>query len=407
MSNPLYNQQNNHSIEFSIQWKDKLVQYCDRYYLLKVNFWRDIFPPVLDFQIKRAKLSQTVEIDYPAGELLLQEYSNSNVQHIAIKQFNSHHKGFIPIIPVTGRFYPKGMIDGVAGCFKEDTLPFRIIDQDERGLLIDMNHPLATFPLKLTASIRDIYDASQQKGGRCNDIADVLTTNGPGMQSLLVDKNTDFFTGMPFSRVIEDQDALFYEAIETVDSVDMRAIRELKTFYVHTLKDGMKILDLLAGPDSRLPDEYSSLDVTGLGLKVSDLEANESLSRTVQHDVNACPELPFKDQQFDAVICSFAIEYIIHPEQIFQQIARILKPNGVFSIGFSDRFYTQKVIRLWEDIHVFERIGVVLEYFRQNGQFDHLYCESIRGLIRDEDDPFKAGNVFSCPMFMLSGVKGS
>lgn len=59
----------------------------------------------------------------------------------------------------------------------------------------------------------------------------------------------------------------------------------------------------------------------------------------------------------------------------------------------------------WNDVHVFERMGVVLEYFRQTGLFKNLHCESLRGKIRYADDPFIAKNIYSCPLFMLKGEK--
>ena len=91
------------------------------------------------------------------------------------------------------------------------------------------------------------------------------------------------------------------------------------------------------------------------------------------------------------------------PVKVFQEVARILKPGGFFLVSFSERFYDKKVIALWDDLHTFERMGIVLEYFRQSAEFEALYSESIRGTIRHEDDPFVNKTAHSCPMFMISG----
>jgi len=224
------------------------------------------------------------------------------------------------------------------------------------------------------------------------------------MQTLLATKSSDYFSAMPFTRILEDDDQSFYAAIESSDSVDLTTLAELEQFYVRYLLDDMKILDLMAGFSSRLPRNLQA-NITGLGLKEEELKNNPSLGQYHIHDVNKNPQLPFQPQQFDAVICSFAIEYINQPFAVFEEVARILKPGGVFAIGFSDRFYSQKVISIWNDVHVFERMGIVLEYFRQSGEFEDLHCESMRGKVREEEDPFVASNVFSCPLFMLKGTR--
>lgn len=286
-----------------------------------------------------------------------------------------------------------------------DNRPFRILGKTEKSLDIDLNHPLATFPIQLTVTISDVFDANQQKGGRCNDIAEIITTNGPGMQTLLTSRSSDFFQGMPFLRKFEDDDAIFYDSVETKTPVDQVAIEQLSQCYAKHLKNNMKILDLMSGPNSYLPENTAPLDVTGLGLKECDLQANSALHQYVIHDLNSTPILPFEDQQFDAVICSFSVEYMVQPVAVFKQVARILKPGGVFVIAFSDRYYDKKVIALWDDVHTFERVGIVLEYFRLSGEYEDLFADSIQGLIRHNDDPFVSKTAYSCPMFMISGKR--
>ena len=399
----MIDERQNLSVLVHIQWNDELVTYQDRYFILKTNFWRDFYPPVMDYQIKRAELHQTLNISYKAGELLEEEFNQGSLVTIPASKFNQYYKGRIPIVPVIGRYYPRGMIEGVAGCFKMDNLPFRIVNKTPETLDIDLNHPLAAFPIQLTATITDVFDANQQNGGRCNDIAELVTIDGPGMQTLLAPHPSDFFQGMPFLRKIEDDDAVFYDSVETRPSVDQVALEQLHQFYADHLKNDMKILDLMSGPDSHLPEDLEPLEVTGLGLKEQDLTDNSALNQYVIHDLNKVAELPFEDQQFDAVICSFSVEYMTQPITVFQEVARILKPGGIFLVSFSDRYYDKKVIALWDDLHLFERMGVVLEYFRQSGEFEELFAESIRGLIRHNDDPFISNTVYSCPMFMLSG----
>jgi len=156
------------------------------------------------------------------------------------------------------------------------------------------------------------------------------------MQTLFASRTTDFFQGMPFLRKIEDDDAIFYDAVDTKTPVDQVAIEQLTHFHEQYLRDNMSILDLMSGPDSYLPENLKSLEVTGLGLKEQDLPANAPLNHSVIHDLNQNPELPFQDQLFDVVTCAFSVEYMTQPIAVFQQVSRILKPGGVFLVSFSD-----------------------------------------------------------------------
>jgi len=404
----MIDEKQNLSVQVDIQWHDELVSYKDRYFVLKTNFWRDFYPEQLDFQIKRAELNQTIKINYNPGALLQFEITPSNIKTIPVSKFDRYFSGPIPIEPTIGRFYPRGMLEDVEDCFKIDNRPFRILGKTDDTLKVDLNHPLGTFPINLSATITDIFDANQQNGGRCNDIAETITINGPGLQTLLTDTPFNFSQGMPFIRKIEDDDAVFYDSIDsTTPIVDQVAIEQLSQFYADHIKDASKILDLMAGADSYLPDNFKNIDVTGLSIKQQDLQSNPALNQYTLHDLNKQPELPFDDQQFDAIICAFSVEYMTQPIKVFQEAARILKPGGVLLVSFSERFYEKKVIGLWDDLHLFERMDIVLEYFRQSDEFEALSSESIRGLIRHEDDPFVNKTVHSCPMYMLSGKRKS
>ena len=79
------------------------------------------------------------------------------------------------------------------------------------------------------------------------------------------------------------------------------------------------------------------------------------------HDLNADPMLPFESNQYDAVICTNSIEYLIHPESVFKELVRVLRPDGLLIVTFSNRWFAPKVIRIWEQLHEFERMGLVSE----------------------------------------------
>lgn len=40
--------------------------------------------------------------------------------------------------------------------------------------------------------------------------------------------------------------------------------------------------------------------------------------------------LPFKDESFDLILCSWVLEHVAEPERVFNEAARCLKPGGAF-----------------------------------------------------------------------------
>jgi SAM-dependent methyltransferase len=69
-------------------------------------------------------------------------------------------------------------------------------------------------------------------------------------------------------------------------------------------------------------------------------------------------------------------------------VGRVLKPGGTFVVTFSNRWFPPKVIRVWERIHEFERVGLVMEYFMRSGAYSDLGTYSMRGLPRPRDDKY-------------------
>ena len=66
----MIDEKQNLSILIDVQWQDELATYKDSNFVLKTNFWRDFYPAAFDYQIKRAKLKQTLNINYAGGDLI-------------------------------------------------------------------------------------------------------------------------------------------------------------------------------------------------------------------------------------------------------------------------------------------------------------------------------------------------
>jgi ubiquinone/menaquinone biosynthesis C-methylase UbiE len=165
----------------------------------------------------------------------------------------------------------------------------------------------------------------------------------------------------------------------------------------------MQVLDLMSSWSSHLPQSAQRLEVTGLGMNAEELDCNPQLQQRLVHDLNAQPVLPFADKRFDAVVCSLSVEYLTRPLEVMRELRRVLKPGAPAVMTFSDRWFPTKVIELWTELHPFERMGLVLEYFRRAGGFRELHSESMRGLPRPADDKYAGQLLHSDPVFAVWG----
>ena len=393
-------------MEVALEWRSHSVIHSDRYYFPNVNLRRDVFPGAMKAKIIQMNETGAVRENFADGELIPQ-YKPSNVVVINASQFAYKRRGGLPTEPLPGRFYPKGLLTGLAGIYPQDTRPFRYLGKDLSGLCIDFNHPLAQaqYPIRLEASIVQLLHTSEEHGGHCNDIANMITENGPGLQAIRSDIETDFFSGHPFEREDDAADAAFYQLPRLVNHLDGAAMQRVTDIYARFLRPGNSILDLMSSWNSHLPESIQNIDVVGVGLNREEMERNERVSEVVVHDLNRAPRLPFERARFDNVICTVSVEYLTNPTEVFTEVARVLKPGGHFVVTFSERWFPPKVVALWRDLHPFERVRLVLEYFRTTTQFDKLRTESVRGLLRPESDKYASLIPLSDPVYAVWGKR--
>ena len=302
---------------------------------------------------------------------------------------------------VPGRFYPRAVFGTLAGN-PRDKRPVRLLAAcaekcaNSDSFYLDPNHPLATADVRLSLRPAALPAAS---GVRLVELFE-----GPGMQCPPADAKTalTYFTASGFERQDQGSDAAFYATPRLIQHLDAQCRSAIADLYGRFLHPGQRVLDLMASTDSHLPALAGDLQVAGLGMNSEELAANERLSEQVVQDLNGGAALPWPDKHFDCVFNTAAIEYLTQPSQVMSEVRRVLRPGGIFALTFSDRWFPSKAIRLWSQIHPFERLGLVLSLLQQAG-FSDLHTETLRGVRRPEKDRYATQRAFSDPLFAVWG----
>lgn len=392
------------SLLFELTWHCGNAVHTDCTFQQGLNLRQDVFPRQIEAVLINKTIGDRVAIDFEPGQLLALA---EDADHIRLDSASFKAPAYknVPIRPAVGRFYPRGFISGVKGIQRRDIAPMRITAAD-RQLEIDLNHPLAGRDLSLASTLVDVARSCEPgRGGLCEDIGDLVTRNGPGIQARWRNQPTDFWSGGPFERDDESPDGGFYAQPRFVGHVDATASWVIGELYRQWIPADAVLLDLMASWDSHLPGALTLSHLVGLGMNAQELARNERMDHYVIHDLNGDPCLPFEADSFDAVTCTVSVEYLTKPLEVFADVARVLKLGGRFIVTFSNRRFPPKAIRVWETLHDYERMGLVLEYFLNRGLFTELRTWSLRGLPRPSDDKYADRLPTSDPIFSVVGTR--
>jgi len=71
----------------------------------------------------------------------------------------------------------------------------------------------------------------------------------------------------------------------------------------------------------------------------------------IQYDKGIGEQLPYADQSFDCVFCCDVLEHVQDLPKVIAEIARVLKPNGVFFYDTLNRTFISKLvaIKIWQE----------------------------------------------------------
>jgi len=388
-------------LSMGIRWESGEGAHSENYHAGSVNFYRDHLPDGLLDRLMGKGVGDSVKLKLDKEELM-GDVNTRYLFNVKRSQFDGRSGGMEEISPRVGRFYPRGRLRNVSGVFRQNIKPFRCVEVVNGHLTVDFNHPLAGREVQFHAPIEDVRPKKEERGGTSTHWLETVA-DGPGMQSRWNQLPTDFDPDHLGRRDDERSDALFYREPRLVQHIDDGAIDVIKGLYGRFVGNGTNVLDLMSSWQSHLPENVKPYRMTGLGLNESELKANPSLTDWQVHDLNENPVLPFETEQYDVALCTASIEYLIDPVTVTREVARVLKPDGLFIVTFSNRWFPTKAIKLWEKLHDFERMGLVMDHFIQSNLFVNLETYSMRGLPRPAHDKYAAEFLHSDPVFAVWG----
>lgn len=167
-----------------------------------------------------------------------------------------------------------------------------------------------------------------------------------------------------FDRFDPGPDTEFYAPTRLVTHIDDRAIAAVGAVY-RDLRLGGRVLDLMSSWISHF--EAAPEALIALGMNPVELAANQQARGAVVADLNRRPVLPFADATFDAATCCVSVDYLTRPLEVFDEVARVLRPGGVFCCTFSNRCFPTKAISGWLSADSRGHEAIISRYFQLSG----------------------------------------
>ena len=165
----------------------------------------------------------------------------------------------------------------------------------------------------------------------------------------------------------ESNDEEFYSEPKFVYHLDANFRRHLSNVYKNEIADHSTVLDLMSSWDSYLPEEKKYKKVIGHGLNKQELEKNNIFDTYWIQNFNLNQEIPLDDKSIDYCLMVAAWQYLQYPENLTEEIVRILKKQGKFIIAFSNRAFWHKAPNIWTSSTEEERVKYVRKVLITNG----------------------------------------
>lgn len=141
------------------------------------------------------------------------------------------------------------------------------------------------------------------------------------------------------------------------------------------LSGGDKVLDL-AGGTGKFLEELIDRDVIqrddGYLIDLSDSMLEQARQRGIRNTHSGdCADMPFDDETFDGVFAGDAIHHMAEPVAVFEEVKRVLKPDGRFVIEeFDPSRFVGKLL------YVMERLSGMGSQFKEPSTLKELVEEA-------------------------------
>lgn len=344
------------AIEFTLAWEKDGLTHEEWFLGRKFNPVNDVFPRGMREALEGKQTGESVTIRYEP-RYCIPRHRDTLLQTFGLDRLRKKTVDGRPIVPLEGRFYPQGHIDGLLDVYPNTLTPFRLIELDEESFTADRNHPLANIPVTITARLQYVEERTAGTYGSLTHWREATCDWGPGMQAMRDSEPTTFFHPEFFDR----EDASDTEFAPP--SMDVKAHENLAAIQARFVKPGMRVLDFSLGTTR--------------------------------------PE-----GKYDAAVCICSMEYMTRPVDILRFVAHFLEPGAPVLLAFSNHYDPKRAIRGWKELHEFERMGLALEYLRVANLFENAGTVSLRNDWRYEDDPrFLETKGVSDPMYVAYGHK--
>ena len=393
------------SATLTLNWSDDRARHEDRLHVasFSVRQLAELLPPDIALKIPGMRTGEQTRAELRPGDAV-DAWEPNRQKSMKPCGFDRSHRLGLEVQPRVGRFYPRDCFQGVYDVRGESMAPARITGLTIEWMDVDLNHPLARFPMQLGFRLERIMPGLDRNGGDCNSPLDDLFQY-PGLAAPLPDnRDTDYGDhGNGMSRLDDRPDLLFYAEARLVQHLDARALETVNALYRRLIPAQAEVLDLMASFDSHLQG-VSTSRLHVLGMNAEELAANRAANNSWVQDLNESPALPFKTDSLDALVCTVSIEYLVRPANVLEEALRVLRPGGVIVLAFSNRCFPSKTIAIWTELHEFERVGMLTQWLRQAG-FADLHTFSSRGWPRPPRDPQTWLTAYSDPVYAVWGFK--
>ncbi len=168
-------------------------------------------------------------------------------------------------------------------------------------------------------------------------------------------------------KIDESNDEEFYSDPKFVYHLDASFRNYLSSIYKNEISDYSTVLDLMSSWDSYLPEEKKYKKVIGHGLNKQELEKNKIFDTYWIQNFNLNQEIPLDNESVDYCLMVAAWQYLQYPENLTNEIVRILSNGGKFIIAFSNRAFWHKTPNIWTTSNEEERVKYVREVLITNG----------------------------------------